>query len=116
MHTTHGDAWVRRLAGEGGAVREACEATLRRNRAETLCWFGPAGDTSPLQSSHILDACPDTLRARFLARVGPIITAERLALPVQSTKKGARFELTESLPWDRWDATTYRLAPAATPA
>jgi len=111
LHATHGDAWVRRLAHEGGAVRGACEAALRRNWAETLCWFGPAGGAEPLQSAGILDAGPDTLRTRFLAKVGPILTAEKLNVPVRVTKSG-QYKLTEPLPWDRWDAATYRLAPA----
>ncbi|HLZ21624.1 MAG TPA: Phenylacetic acid catabolic protein [Ktedonobacterales bacterium] len=112
LHATHGDAWVRRLAREGGAVRATCEDALRRNWAETLCWFGPSGATDPLHRDGILDAGPDTLRAHFLAKVGPILTAEKLDLPVRAAKKGAQFVLTEQLPWDRWDAATYRLAHA----
>lgn len=106
MHATHGTAWVRRLAREGGAVREACEGALRQNWLETLCWFGPSGG-DPLQREGVLDADPDTLRARFLARVGPIITAERLDLPVRSSD--STFALTAPLPWDEWDAATYRM-------
>lgn len=119
LHATHGDAWVRRLAAQGGAVREACEAALRRNWDETLCWFGPAqsgADTpDPLSAEGILDATPDTLRARFLARVGPRLTAERLDLPVRATDtdSGSAFELAAPLPWKRWDSATYRLRPAA---
>lgn len=117
LHTTHGDAWVRRLAEQGGAAREACEAALRRNWDETLCWFGPAGsgaDTSdPLSAEGILDADPDTLRTRFLARVGPRLAAERLELPVRAVSDGSAFELTVPLPWNRWDSATYRLRPAA---
>jgi phenylacetate-CoA oxygenase PaaI subunit len=116
LHATHGDAWVRRLAREGGAVRAACETALRRDWPETLCWFGPAGDDSPLLSEGILDAGPDTLRTRFLAKVGPVLTAESLDLPIHASAKRSHFELTEPLPWDRWDAATYRLAPASTGA
>lgn len=118
LHAIHGDAWVRRLAEQGGAVREACEAALRRNWDETLCWFGPAGSGSdsetpePLSAGGILNADPDTLRARFLARVAPRLTAERLNLPVRAVGDGSAFELTAPLPWDRWDSATYRLRPA----
>lgn len=107
LHATHGNAWVRRLAREGGAVRDACEAALRQHWAETLCWFGPSGGDDPLQREGVLDADPDALRARFLAQVGPIITAERLDLPVRASDSA--FTLTAPLPWDEWDAATYRL-------
>ncbi|WIG58696.1 MAG: hypothetical protein OJF49_001442 [Ktedonobacterales bacterium] len=114
MHFAHGEAWLRRLAREGGAVRSATEASLLRAWPETLCWFGPTGDGDPLFASGALDATPDTLRARFLASVGPTLTAESLQLPLRQTASGA-WELTEPLPWDRWDAATYRLAPALVP-
>lgn len=114
LHTTHGDAWVRQLAQDGGDVRVACEAALRENWDETLCWFGPTETPDPLSSEGVLDADPDTLRARFLARVGPRIIAEGLDLPVRAA--GTAFELTAPLLWERWDAATYRLRPAATAA
>ncbi|MGH2514152.1 MAG: 1,2-phenylacetyl-CoA epoxidase subunit PaaC [Ktedonobacterales bacterium] len=114
LHATNGDAWVRRLAQEGGAVRAACEAALRRNWDETLCWFGPEGKASPLSSEGILDADPDALRARFLAKVGPVLIAERLNLPVRANpKNSSAYKLAEPLPWDRWDAATYRVAAVA---
>lgn len=118
LHATHADAWVRRLAQQGGAVREACEAVLRDNWDETLCWFGPSDASGsaadPLSAEGILDADPDTLRARFLARVGPRLTAEELDLPIRAT--ASAFELTAPLPWKRWNGATYRLRPAGKPA
>ncbi len=107
MHAQHAEAWVRRLAREGGAVRAACESSLRRAWAETLCWFGPEGASDPLSSAHVLDATPDELRARFLAVVGPTIHAEKLQLPLRHASDGS-WSLTEPLPWDRWDAARSR--------
>ena len=107
MHAQHAEAWVRRLAREGGAVRTASESSLRRAWAETLCWFGPQGDGDPLSQARVLDATPDELRARFLAAVGPTIQAEKLQLPVGHAADGS-WSLTEPLPWDRWDAARYR--------
>ncbi len=107
MHALHGEAWVRRLAGQGGAVREAITSSLRRAWDETLCWFGPAGPDEPLSAEGILDADPDVLRARFLATVGPTIAAASLDLPLR--RHGERWELTAPLPWERWDPSTYRL-------
>jgi phenylacetate-CoA oxygenase PaaI subunit len=114
MHALHGEAWVRRLAQAGGAVRDACEASLRRAWGETLCWFGPSGADDPLSATGILDASPDALRTRFLAAVGPTIEAAGLALPVRRSCDG--WELSVPLPWDRWNPSTYRLDGAGEPA
>jgi phenylacetate-CoA oxygenase PaaI subunit len=116
-HAMHAEPWVRRLARESGAVRSTLEAALRRAWWDALCWFGPAGPRDALAAA-VLDATPDALRARFLGRFGPILVAERLDLPVKQGKNGA-WKLTAPLPWDRWDAATYRLRPisaAETPA
>lgn len=112
MHAQHAEAWVRRLAREGGAVRAACESSLRRAWAETLCWFGPEGvNDDPLSRTHVLDASPDELRARFLAVVGPTILAEKLQLPLHHAADGS-WAPDEPLPWDRWDSARYRFATA----
>jgi phenylacetate-CoA oxygenase PaaI subunit len=107
VHATHGFAWARRLAGQPGPIRDAFAAALRREWAETLCWFGPSGALDPLSADGVLDADPDTLRARFLAAVVPQLTSAGLDLPARA--EGDGYELTESLPWERWDAETYRL-------
>jgi phenylacetate-CoA oxygenase PaaI subunit len=114
MHALHGEAWVRRLAAAGGAVRDACEAALRRAWDETLCWFGPTSADDPIASAGILDAGPDMLRSRFLAAIGPTIQAARIALPVR--RSGDEWELATPLPWDRWNSSTYRLDGAGEPA
>lgn len=118
VHGVHGTGWVRRLAREGGAVRQALLDALTGAWDETLCWFGPEGADDVLSRDGVLDATPDQLRSRFLAQVGPTIEAAGLDLPVRRTAAGTGWELTRSLPWDRWDASTYRLAPApaSTPA
>ncbi len=114
MHALHGEGWARRLAQAGTGVRAAFDAALRRAWDETLCWFGPAGAGDTLSAAGILDATPDELRARFLAAVGPTIAAAGLALPVRATAGGDGWELTEALPWIRWNADTYRMTPATT--
>src|SRR5258706_1294408 len=117
MHALHGEAWVRRLAGEGGAVRRALDAALRRVWGEVLCWFGPPSAADPLSAARVLDAPPDELRARFLAKVAPTLEAASLALPMRRLPEGKGWESTEPLPWERWDATAYRLrAESAVPA
>jgi phenylacetate-CoA oxygenase PaaI subunit len=111
-HALHGQAWARRLA-RTLETRLAFEDSLRRGWDETLCWFGPEGKSDPLSEATVLDATPDILRERYLAKVAPDIVASELALPVRATKKG--WKLTQPLPWERWDATRYRLEPAEEP-
>jgi phenylacetate-CoA oxygenase PaaI subunit len=110
MHTQHGDGWARRMAREAGAARDTQRQALRRMWDEVLCWFGPTGANDPLKAAGILDATPDELRARFLAIVGPTLDTVGLGLPLR--RAGDGWELTDPLPWNRWDAATYQLAPA----
>jgi phenylacetate-CoA oxygenase PaaI subunit len=110
MHAQHGDGWVRRMAREGGAARESQQQALRRMWDEVFCWFGPSGADDPLAAAGILDAAPDALRARFLDLLGPTLGTVGFDLPLRRT--GEHWELAEPLPWDRWDASTYQLAPA----
>jgi len=107
-HFMHGQAWVRRLAAAGDTARGALEEALQRAWAETLCWFGPAGGGDTLSELGVLDAPPDALRERYLARIGPTVVAAGLRLPLRQVKKGRGWTLTEPLPWDQWDAETYR--------
>ena len=114
MHAQHGDGWVRRMAREGGAARESEQQALRRMWDEVFCWFGPSGADDPaddpLAAAGVLDATPDALRARFLDLLGPTLGTVGFDLPLR--RAGEHWELAEPLPWDRWDASTYQLAPA----
>jgi phenylacetate-CoA oxygenase PaaI subunit len=115
MHAQHGEGWVRRMAREGGAAREAQQQALRRVWDEVFCWFGPtdsSGENEPLKAAGVLDATPDELRTRFLAVIGPMLGTVGFDLPLR--RVGDRWELAEPLPWNRWDAATYQLAPATT--
>lgn len=116
-HQMHGDAWVRRMAQASDSSRQALEGALRRTWNETLCWFGPAGADEALAASAVLDATPDGLRERFLAKVAPTLDAMKLNLPVKGARKAGGWKLTEPLPWSAWNPQTYRLttpAPAIT--
>ena len=116
VHALHGEAWVRRLARGEPAVRQALESALLGVWDETLCWFGPPDEAGALARAHVLDAAPDTLRARFLAVVCPIIAASGVGLPVRQVAGGDGWELTRPLPWSIWNAATYRLEAPATAA
>ena len=114
MHAQHAEGWVRRMAREGGAVRAAQQAALQRIWDEVFCWFGPSGADDPLKTAGVLDATPDELRTRFLTIIGPMLGTVGFHLPLR--RAGDAWELTKPLPWERWDAATYQLAPATTSA
>lgn len=111
LHFVHGEGWVRRLARAGGAVRTTLIASLQRVWDETLCWFGPPDDAPVLQlrQEGMLDASPDELRARFLRKIGPILSELDLPLPVAFNGDEKRWELRQALPWTRWQAASRRL-------
>ena len=110
IHTMHAEGWVRRLAKAGGAVRAALQRSLNRLWDETLCWFGPADDPVMLrlQREGIIDATPDELRARFLQKVAPVLSSVEIEMPVRFEPASKRWESTEELPWQRWNATARR--------
>lgn len=110
MHAVHAGAWVRRLAAAGSRERAALETSLLRAWWDVLCWFGPAGDGDELAAAKVLDATPDELRARFLAKVGLTLHEAGLNLSLARGSEGT-WHVTDPLPWGRWDHTTYRLRP-----
>ena len=112
VHALHGDGWVRRLARGGAPLRAAIERALLAPWDEVLCWFGPAGVPGSLAEQRVLDASPDALRGRLLARIGPTLAELGLPLPLRRGGKAGVWVLTAELPWARWDPATYRLAPA----
>lgn len=111
IHFVHGEGWVRRLARAGGAVRAALVASLQKLWDETLCWFGP-NDDQAMQSLHqdgIIDATPDELRTRYLLKVMPVLTSLEIEFPVSFDATTKLWELTQPLPWAKWDSAARRL-------
>jgi len=111
LHFVHGEGWMRRLAHAGGAVRKTLLASLQRFWDETLCWFGPADDPVMLQLEHegIIDADPDELRSRYLQKVVPVLQALDIEFPVAFNVENKRWEVSQALPWERWQAVSRRL-------
>lgn len=114
LHFVHGEGWVRRLAKAGGAVRKTLVASLQKFWDETLCWFGPQDDPTMqrLQSEDVIDASPDELRSRYLAKVMPVLNSLEIDLPVAFNAETKRWELTQVLPWENWQANSRRLEQA----
>ncbi len=111
IHEMNGEAWVRRLAKAGGAVRAAIAASLDRLWIETFCWFGPNDDPAmqQLYREGIIDATPDELRSRYLKKIMPTLSSLDLDVPVSFNAATKQWELKQSLPWAKWDAVGRRL-------
>lgn len=112
IHFMHGEGWVRRLAKAGGAVRRTLIASLEKLWNETLCWFGPNDDPvmQQLYNEGIIDATPDELRSRYLQQIMPTLNALDIEFPVAFNATTKRWEVTQPLPWERWNAESRRLA------
>jgi phenylacetate-CoA oxygenase PaaI subunit len=110
IHWMHGEGWIKRLAKAGGAVRAALVQSLTALWAETLCWFGPNDDPvmQRLYLEGIIDATPDELRHRFLAKVVPTLNSVGIDVPVTFNASTKHYSQAQPLPWDRWDATGRR--------
>lgn len=111
VHFVHGEGWVRRLAHAGGAVRKTLIASLQRFWDETLCWFGPADDPtmSHLLKEGVIDASPDELRGRYVQKIGPVLQALDIELPITFNTATKHWQLTQELPWQHWQAASRRL-------
>ena len=108
-HAIHGRGWFLQLAAEGPRVRATLEGIVREAWADTLCWFGPAegGALAPLVAAGVLREAGEALRLRLLGAVGPLLVEAGLRVPVRLD--GDRWELTEALPWQRWDEPSRRV-------
>ncbi len=111
IHFVHGEGWVRRLARAGGAVRTALTASLTRLWDETLCWFGPNDDPNiqRLYREGVIDATPDELRSRYLQKIMPTLSSLEIEVPAAFNATTKTWELTQPLPWTKWDAVARRL-------
>lgn len=112
FHFAHGRGWTARLAStEEGYERLA--AAFPSAWASCLRWFGREDDplNGPLVEAGVVDAGPDELRRRWLARVGPVV--EEAGLGLAEAGDGGEWT-TGSVPdWDGWRAETRR--PAGEP-
>ena len=110
IHEMHAEGWVRRLAKAGGAVRASLIASLNRLWDETLCWFGPNDDPTmqQLYQEGIIDATPDELRSRYLQKIMPTLSSLEIDVPVSFNTATKQWELTQALPWEKWDTVGRR--------
>jgi len=85
FHAAHGAAWFRRLAGGGARAQAALAGAVEAFAPGILRWFGPDGGRgAELVEAGVADAAGSALRARFLARVGPLLDAVGLLEPLRA--------------------------------
>ncbi len=101
FHFEHGRGWTARMAATDKG-REALRAAFEPAFAACLRWFGPSDDSlgSALAEAGVVDAGPDKLRARWLARVGPVLQAAGLAF-VTGSDEGS-WETAVRPDWTGW--------------
>lgn len=80
FHFQYAAGWTRRMAAVPAAAAELSES-LRRYLPEALRWLGDdaAPGTRRLLEEGLVTATPSELRARFLARVAPVLAETGLA-------------------------------------
>lgn len=113
VHWMHGEDWFKQIAGD---AKEGLELSFQIEEIlpQALCWFGdtPIADPAilsgndPLVREKILDADGDELRARYLARVGPLLSRTEAADLIKI--EGGRWQFAHALPWMKYDPVTRR--------
>jgi phenylacetate-CoA oxygenase PaaI subunit len=105
FHFQYAAGWTRRMATVP-EVRAELAASLRRYLPEALRWLGDdsAPGTRRLVEEGLVTAGPTELRARFLARVAPVLAETGLAEDAGL----AGGEYAGTLEWSGWDEATRR--------
>ncbi|MBI1877952.1 MAG: phenylacetate-CoA oxygenase subunit PaaI, partial [Chloroflexi bacterium] len=111
FHAMYGATWVRSLAKKDSPARDQLEDTLRRIWPEVVCWLGQPGEKYQQYAidEGLLCDNVDTLRQKFLRRVGPVLQEAGYQLPISYDAAADRWETTAKLPWERWDPRTRRV-------
>lgn len=109
FHFQYAAGWVRRMAAVP-EVRDELAASLTRYLPQAMQWLGDdAGAASRrLVDEGLVSVGPSALRARFLARVVPVLADAGLADGLGLTRDGGEWSLSGGLSWSGWDEATRR--------
>jgi ring-1,2-phenylacetyl-CoA epoxidase subunit PaaC len=80
-HLLHFDVWLKRLAEAGGEARQRLADALEQLAPDAQAVFTPLAGEAALTSSGILPDAIETLRSRWLERVGPALAGFGLPVP-----------------------------------
>jgi ring-1,2-phenylacetyl-CoA epoxidase subunit PaaC len=113
FHFQYAAAWARRI-GQVAELRGELLAELRRYLPAALAWLGR--DESPaaarLAEEGIVAQDPSALRARYLAKVAPVLDEIGMAAELGVSNEGGVWTYGAALDWDGWDDATRRAGGA----
>ena len=109
FHFQYAAGWARRIA-QVPELRGALAQALGRYLAPALAWLGrdEAPATQRLQEAGIVSAAPGALRARFLARVAPVLHDVGAAESLGIARDGEGWSYAGTLDWAGWNDATRR--------
>ena len=109
LHFQHAAGWTRRIAA-APAVRDDFGAAITRFLPEALRWFGPADAprTEQLVREGFVRADSNSLRHRFLQRIGPILNDTGFADALDLSEQNGEWSYTGDLDWTGWSECTRR--------
>ena len=112
FHAMYGATWLRSLSRAGTQARVEMDAALQRIWPEVICWLGQPGEKYQQYAiaEGLMADDVETMRQKFLGRVGPLLQEQGYDLSFTYHKTGNRWKITGDLPWDRWDPKTRRLS------
>jgi len=100
-HLLHFDLWLRRLAEGSDESHARLAAAIERLWPDAQAVFAPLAGEALLVAAGILPEPLETLRARWLERVSPRLTAAHLPVPAIPDRPGAdgRTRRTDEFAW-----------------
>jgi ring-1,2-phenylacetyl-CoA epoxidase subunit PaaC len=100
-HLLHFDLWLRRLAEGGDESRARLAAAIEQLWPDAQAVFAPLAGEAALLAAGILPESLETLRARWLERVAPLLRAARLPVPAPTGNPAAdgRTRRTSDFAW-----------------
>jgi ring-1,2-phenylacetyl-CoA epoxidase subunit PaaC len=114
-HLLHFDLWLRRLAEGGNDSHARLVAAIERLWTDAQAVFAPLAAEARLVAAGILPESLETLRARWLERVGVRLEAAHLAVPASPGPPDAdgRTRRTEEFAWLHGEFTMVSSSEAA---
>lgn len=104
FHFQYAAGWVEKLSASPRARAELVESAARLLPL-ALRWLGRADspDLARLQQGGLVAASGDELRARYLARIAPVLERAGLAAEVGLSADSGAWRYARELSWNGWD-------------
>lgn len=109
FHFQYAAGWARRIA-QVPELRDELVDALRRYLGPALAWFGrdEAASVQALVRAGVVRGEPSALRARYLAKVGPVLDETGTAEALGVIRDGGEWTWTGRQDWAGWDDATRR--------